>query len=72
MAKRPDKDRRLRGGPTLGHTSVGVGISFGFPLMIVGGALLLAAYQTGGALFWVAGALLLVLGIALFTSGKTL
>jgi hypothetical protein len=72
VAKRPGKERRVRGGPTLGHKNVGVGISFGFPLLIVGAGLLLAAYQTGGALFWGAGAALLILGMILFTSGKTL
>lgn len=71
MSERPRKGR-MRSGPTLGKKQVGVGISVGFPLMMVGVALLYSAYIGGGALLGVIGAVLLVLGIFAFTSGKVL
>jgi hypothetical protein len=69
----PRKRPRFRSGPTMGPThSVGVAISFGFPIFVVGASLLITAYVSGGALFWIAGAALTALGGVLLTSSRTL
>jgi hypothetical protein len=52
--------------------NISVPISFGLPLIVVGIALLAAAFNAGGVVFWVAGGATLVLGLALFASGKRL
>jgi hypothetical protein len=52
--------------------NVSVPISFGLPLVVVGLALIVAAVNAGGAIFWIAGALILGLGLALFASGRRL
>lgn len=67
---------KIRSGPTLGGAdskkNVSVPISFGLPLLVVGGFLLLTASSTGSALFWILGGAGLGLGLILFASGKTL
>jgi hypothetical protein len=56
-------------GPGLG---VSVPISFGLPLVVVGGFLVITAIGTGQAWMWFAGGVLLAAGVALFASGKRL
>ena len=59
--------------PTFGpRLNVSVPISFGLPLIVVGIALVVAGINAGGLVFWIAGAATLVLGLALFASGKRL
>jgi hypothetical protein len=65
--------RGRRSGPSFGtRTGVSVPISFGLPLIVVGIALIVAAVNAGGAVFWITGGLVLGLGLALFASGKRL
>ncbi|MCE3266784.1 MAG: hypothetical protein K0S15_1493 [Solirubrobacterales bacterium] len=63
-------DRRRPGfGTRLG---VSVPISFGLPAIVIGLFLMITAATTGGLFFWIAGAVLLGAGVALFASGKRL
>ena len=52
--------------------NVSVPISFGLPVVVVGIALLAAAFASGGVFLWVTGAVALAAGILLFASGKRL
>ena len=52
--------------------NVSVPISFGLPLVVVGLALLAAAFASGGVILWVTGAVALAGGVLLFASGKRL
>jgi hypothetical protein len=52
--------------------NVSVPISFGLPLVVVGIGLVAAAVASGGAVFWITGAVALATGIQLFASGKRL
>jgi hypothetical protein len=52
--------------------NVSVPISFGLPLVVVGIALIAAAFASGGVVFWVTGAVATVAGVLLFASGKRL
>ena len=52
--------------------NVSVPISFGLPLVVVGIALVAAAFATGNAVFWITGAVAMVAGVLLFASGKRL
>jgi hypothetical protein len=52
--------------------NVSVPISFGLPLVVVGLALLAAAFASGGVILWVTGAVALAAGVLLFASGKRL
>jgi hypothetical protein len=52
--------------------NVSVPISFGLPLVVVGIALIAAAVASGGAVFWITGAVAAVAGVLLFASGKRL
>jgi hypothetical protein len=52
--------------------NVSVPISFGLPLVVVGIALLVAAINAGGLIFWITGAIALAAGVLLFASGKRL
>jgi hypothetical protein len=52
--------------------NVSVPISFGLPLVVVGIALVAAAFASGGVFFWVAGLVALVAGVLLFATGKRL
>jgi hypothetical protein len=52
--------------------NVSVPISFGLPLVVVGIALIAAAVASGGAVFWIAGAVATAVGVLLFASGKRL
>jgi hypothetical protein len=62
-----------RKAPTLGPgLNVSVPISFGLPLIVVGIALIAAAASSGALIFWIAGGVSGVAGIALFASGKRL
>jgi hypothetical protein len=62
-----------RRAPSFGpRTGVSVPISIGLPLIVVGLALIAAAVNAGGTLFWIAGGLLFGLGLALFASGRRL
>ena len=67
-APRP-KRRAPDFGPGL---NVSVPISFGLPLVVVGIALIAAAFASGGVVFWVTGAVALAAGVLLFASGKRL
>jgi len=63
-------DRRRPGfGPGLG---VSVPISFGLPLIVVGLVLVITAAATDSLVFWIVGGLTLLLGAALFASGRRL
>jgi hypothetical protein len=62
-----------RRGPSFGpRLNVSVPISIGLPLLVVGLALLLAAYSSGRIVFLVAGAAALAVGLTAFASGKRL
>jgi hypothetical protein len=62
-----------RRAPSFGpRLNVSVPISFGLPLIVVGLALIFAAVGAGGVIFWILGALILGLGLALFASGRRL
>jgi hypothetical protein len=52
--------------------NVSVPISFGLPLVVVGIALIAAAFASGGVVFWIAGAVALGVGVLAFASGKRL
>jgi hypothetical protein len=67
--KRATKRRAPDFGPGL---NVSVPISFGLPLVVVGIALIAAAFASGGVVFWVTGAVALAAGVLLFASGKRL
>jgi hypothetical protein len=66
-------NRPKRRAPDFGPgLNVSVPISFGLPLVVVGIALIAAAFASGGAFFWITGAVALAAGILLFASGKRL
>jgi hypothetical protein len=67
--KRATKRRAPDFGPGL---NVSVPISFGLPLVVVGIALIAAAFASGGMVFWVTGAVALAAGVLLFASGTRL
>jgi len=52
--------------------NVSVPISFGLPLVVVGIALIAAAFASGSVILWVTGAIALAAGVLLFASGKRL
>jgi hypothetical protein len=52
--------------------NVSVPISFGLPLVVVGVALIAAAFAAGSAVLWIGGCLAMVAGVILFASGKRL
>jgi hypothetical protein len=52
--------------------NVSVPISFGLPLVVVGIALIAAAINAGGLVFWISGVVALAGGILLFATGKRL
>jgi hypothetical protein len=52
--------------------NVSVPISFGLPLIVIGGVLVITAVTSGGVLFLALGGAALVSGAALFASGKRL
>jgi hypothetical protein len=66
---RAPKRRAPDFGPGL---NISVPISFGLPLIVVGIALLVAALNAGGIVFWVTGAIALAAGVLLFATGKRL
>jgi hypothetical protein len=82
MPRRPPGSREVipsreatgdRRGPSFGpKLNVSVPISFGLPLIVVGAVLIAAALSTDRIEFWVLGGLGLVVGAALFASGKRL
>jgi len=82
MPRRPPGSREVRpsreamgdrSGPSFGtKLNVSVPISFGLPLIVVGAVLVAAGLSTDRLVFLVMGAVGLVLGIALFASGKRL
>jgi hypothetical protein len=67
--QRAPKRRAPDFGPGL---NVSVPISFGLPLVVVGIALIAAAFASGGVVFWVTGAVAVAAGVLLFASGKRL
>ncbi len=72
MSERRPPRRRIRSGPTLGSGhNVSVPISIGLPLIGVGIALLVAATRTEETVYWVSGGAVIVIGLILFASGKT-
>ena len=52
--------------------NVSVPISFGLPLVVVGIALIAAAFASGSPILWIAGAVASAAGVLLFASGKRL
>jgi hypothetical protein len=70
----PSRDRApKRRAPDFGPgLNVSVPISFGLPLVVVGIALIAAAFASGGVVFWITGAVALAAGVLLFASGKRL
>jgi hypothetical protein len=70
----PSRDRApKRRAPDFGPgLNVSVPISFGLPLVVVGIALIAAAFASGGVAFWITGAVALAAGVLLFASGKRL
>jgi hypothetical protein len=70
----PSRDRTpKRRAPAFGPgLNVSVPISFGLPLVVVGIALVAAAINAGGLVFWITGVVALAGGILLFASGKRL
>jgi hypothetical protein len=67
--ERAPKRRSPDFGPGL---NVSVPISFGLPLVVVGIALIAAAFASGGVVFWITGGVALAAGVLLFASGKRL
>jgi hypothetical protein len=70
----PSREKRpKRSAPNFGPgLNISVPISFGLPLVVVGIALLVAAINAGGLVFWITGAVALAGGILLFATGKRL
>jgi hypothetical protein len=70
----PTKARRTkRRAPDFGPgLNVSVPISFGLPLVVVGIALIAAAFASSSPVLWIAGCVSLVAGVLLFASGKRL
>jgi hypothetical protein len=70
----PSKGRRpKRRAPDFGPgLNVSVPISFGLPLVVVGIALIAAAFASSSAVLWITGCVSLVAGVLLFASGKRL
>ena len=65
--------RSKRRAPDFGPgLNVSVPISFGLPLVVVGIALIAAAFASGSVVFWITGAIALLAGVLLFASGKRL
>ena len=52
--------------------NVSVPISFGLPLVVVGIALIAAAFASSSAVLWISGLVALAAGVLLFASGKRL
>ena len=70
---RPSRRTTARRAPSFGRsTGVSVPISIGLPLIAVGIALIAAAVNRGGTVYWVSGAVVLVLGLGLLATGKRL
>jgi hypothetical protein len=70
----PSRERRpRRRAPDFGPgLNVSVPISFGLPLVVVGIALVAAAFASGRAVLWITGCAALLGGALLFASGKRL
>jgi hypothetical protein len=70
----PSKSSRpKRRAPDFGPgLNVSVPISFGLPLVVVGVAVIAAAFASGSVVLWIAGAISLAAGVLLFASGKRL
>jgi hypothetical protein len=70
----PSKQARpKRRAPDFGPgLNVSVPISMGLPLVVVGVALIAAAFASGSAVFWFTGGAATAVGILLFASGKRL
>jgi len=70
----PSRDRRpKRPAPDFGPgLNVSVPISFGLPLVVVGIALVAAAFISSSAVLWISGCVSLIAGVLLFASGKRL
>jgi hypothetical protein len=67
------RSRPKRRAPDFGPgLNVSVPISFGLPLVVVGIALIAAAFASRSAAFWITGAVALLAGVLLFASGKRL
>jgi hypothetical protein len=70
----PSRRRRpRRRAPDFGPgLNVSVPISFGLPLVVIGIALIAAAFAAGSAILWITGAVATLGGVLLFASGKRL
>jgi hypothetical protein len=70
----PSREKRpRRKAPDFGPgLNVSVPISFGLPLVVVGVALIAAAFASGSAIFWITGCVAMAAGVLLFASGKRL
>jgi hypothetical protein len=67
------ESRPKRKAPDFGPgLNVSVPISFGLPLVVVGIALIAAAFNSGSLVFWITGGVALGGGVLLFASGKRL
>jgi hypothetical protein len=71
---RPSKEKAMgRRAPSFGPgLNVSVPISFGLPLLVIGGYLMFTAAKEGGVLFWAFGGVTFAAGVLLFASGKRL
>ena len=70
----PSKERtKGRDAPSFGSSlNISVPISFGLPLLVIGGYLIFTAAKEGGVLFWALGGVCFAAGVLLFASGKRL
>ena len=69
----PSRRGPARKAPSFGRsTGVSVPISIGLPLIAVGLALIVAAANRGGTVYWISGAAILAIGLGLFATGKRL
>jgi len=70
----PSRGKRpKRSAPDFGPgLNVSVPISFGLPLVVVGIALIAAAFAAGSAILWICGGVAMAAGVLLFASGKRL
>ena len=67
----PSRRVTKRRSPGFGRSlNISVPISFGLPLIAVGIALVVAGASSGATYLWVAGVLVLGVGLLLFASGK--
>lgn len=73
VEERPAKRRRQSlPAPAFRTQSVGIAVSIGFPMMMVGMLILFVAYSAGGTFLWALGGGLAGIGLIVSSSGRVL